>query len=147
MKVARNEKRKKLLGFSFYTNIGNFEAFLWNLNLSTKHLFWRCVIIYYCMDGLPSKFAPKCAQIRSTLTSVLEAASSGFFAQLACKLCRQCIERSPSYIASIICSIYLCTYVYSCISTFYLPLKVHFTVPLLLLLPASLCLLNKAGHL
>ena len=46
MKVARNEKRKKLLGFSFYKNIGNFEAFLWNLNLSAKHLFWRC-------EGLP----------------------------------------------------------------------------------------------
>ena len=43
MKVAQNEKRKKLLGFSFYINIGNFEAFLRNLNLSTKHLFWRCV--------------------------------------------------------------------------------------------------------
>ena len=43
MKVARNEKRKKLLGFSFYTNIGNFKAFLWNLNLSANHLFWRCV--------------------------------------------------------------------------------------------------------
>ena len=42
MKVARNEKQKKLLGFSFYINIGNFEAFLWNLNLSAKHLFWRC---------------------------------------------------------------------------------------------------------
>ena len=34
---------KKLLGFSFYINIGNFEAFLPNLNLSVKHLFWRCV--------------------------------------------------------------------------------------------------------
>ena len=98
------------------------------------------MIIYYCMGGLPSKFAPKCAQIRSALTPVLEAASTGFFAQLACELCRQCEERSPSYIASIICSIYLCTYVYSCISTFYLPLKVHFTVPLLLLLPACLTL-------
>ena len=42
MKVARNEKQKKLLGFSFSINIGNFEGFLWNLNLSTKHLFWRC---------------------------------------------------------------------------------------------------------
>ena len=42
MKVARNEKRKKLLGFSFYINIGNFEAFLWNLNLSANRLFWRC---------------------------------------------------------------------------------------------------------
>ena len=44
MKVARNEKRKKLLGFSFYINIGNFEAFLWNLTLSAKLLFWRCVL-------------------------------------------------------------------------------------------------------
>ena len=42
MKVAQNEKRKKLLGFSFYINIGNFEAFIWNLNLSTNCLFWRC---------------------------------------------------------------------------------------------------------
>ena len=42
MKVARIEKRKKLLGFSFYMNIGNFEAFLRNLNLSTNRLFWRC---------------------------------------------------------------------------------------------------------
>ena len=42
VKVAQNKNRKKILGFSFYINIGNFEAFLWNLNLSTKHLFWRC---------------------------------------------------------------------------------------------------------
>ena len=48
MKVARNEKRKKL-GFSFYINIGNFEAFLWNLNLSAKHLFWRCE---HCSENL-----------------------------------------------------------------------------------------------
>ena len=45
MKVAGNEKRKKLLGFSFYINIGNFKAFLRNLNLSTKHLFWRCALV------------------------------------------------------------------------------------------------------
>ena len=43
MKVAQNEKRKKLLGFSFYINIGNFEAFLWNLNLSGNSLFWTHV--------------------------------------------------------------------------------------------------------
>ena len=43
MKVAWNEKRKKLHGFSFYVNIGNFEVFLWNLNLRANHLFWRCV--------------------------------------------------------------------------------------------------------
>ena len=33
-KVAQNEK--KLLGFSFYINVFR------NLNLSAKHLFWRC---------------------------------------------------------------------------------------------------------
>ena len=43
MKAAQNEKRKILLQFSFYINIGNFEAFLRNLNLNAKHLFWRCV--------------------------------------------------------------------------------------------------------
>ena len=43
MKVAQNEKRKKLLWFSFYINIGNFEAFLQNLNLSANRLFLRCV--------------------------------------------------------------------------------------------------------
>ena len=42
MKVARNEKRKNLRRFSYYTNIANFEAFFWNLNLSTNRLFWRC---------------------------------------------------------------------------------------------------------
>ena len=36
-------KMKKILGFSFYINIGNFEAFFWNLSLSANHLFWRCV--------------------------------------------------------------------------------------------------------
>ena len=46
MKVAQNEKQKKLLGFSFYINIGNFEGFLRNLNLSAKHLFWTCVCVY-----------------------------------------------------------------------------------------------------
>ena len=44
MKVAQIEKRKKLLGFSFYINMGNFEVFLQNLNLSTEHLFWTCAV-------------------------------------------------------------------------------------------------------
>ena len=35
------KNEKNLLGFSFYINIGNFEANLRNLNLSAKHLFWR----------------------------------------------------------------------------------------------------------
>ena len=42
MKVAQIEKRKKLLGFTFYMNIGNFEAFFRNLNLSANCLFLRC---------------------------------------------------------------------------------------------------------
>ena len=46
MKVARNEKRKKLHGFCYYKNIANFEEFVWNLNLSTIRLFWRCVALH-----------------------------------------------------------------------------------------------------
>ena len=44
LKVARKEKRKKLLEFSFYIDIGNFEEVLRNLNLSAKRLFRRCAI-------------------------------------------------------------------------------------------------------
>ena len=55
MKVAQNEKRKKLLGFPFYINIGNFEAFLWNLNLSTNCLFCRYVPKYPVIEIV---FAP-----------------------------------------------------------------------------------------
>merc|ERR1712001_331049 len=39
MKVALNEKRKKLHGFSFSINIANFEAFLLVFKL-TKNLFF-----------------------------------------------------------------------------------------------------------
>ena len=39
MKVARNEKRKKLCGFSFSINIPNFKAFLQRIKL-TKNLFF-----------------------------------------------------------------------------------------------------------
>ena len=39
MKVALNEKRKKLRGFSFSINIANFEAFLSVFKL-TKNLFF-----------------------------------------------------------------------------------------------------------
>ena len=38
-------KNEKLLGFSFYIDIGNFEAILRNLNFSAKHLFWRCFFV------------------------------------------------------------------------------------------------------
>ena len=38
-KVARNEKRKTLHGFSYTSNIANFEAFRWNISLSANLLF------------------------------------------------------------------------------------------------------------
>ena len=38
-KVARNEKRKKLHGFSYYKNIANFEAFWRDKNFSKNLLF------------------------------------------------------------------------------------------------------------
>ena len=65
MKVARNEKRKKLLGFSFYINIGKFEAFLWNLNLSANRLFWRCV---YKIHNILSNLTDIKESFKSTLT-------------------------------------------------------------------------------
>ena len=39
MNVARNEKRKKLHGFSYYKNIANFEAFWRDKNFSKNLLF------------------------------------------------------------------------------------------------------------
>ena len=45
------KNKKKLLGFSFYINIGNFEAFIWNLNLSTNCLFWRCEYLQKAFFG------------------------------------------------------------------------------------------------
>ena len=38
-KVARNEKRKKLQGFSYYKNIANFEAFWRDKNFSKNLLY------------------------------------------------------------------------------------------------------------
>ena len=38
-KVARNEKRKKKYGFSYYKNILNFEAFWRDKNFSKNLLF------------------------------------------------------------------------------------------------------------
>ena len=43
LKVARNEKRKYLLGFSFYINIENFEAYLCRKTLSTNLFFLKSV--------------------------------------------------------------------------------------------------------
>ena len=44
MKVARNEKRKKLHGFSYCENVANFEAFWRDKNFSKKLLFLGSVI-------------------------------------------------------------------------------------------------------
>ena len=44
MKVALNEKRKKLCGFSFSINIANFEAFLSVFKLTKNPLFWKSVV-------------------------------------------------------------------------------------------------------
>ena len=44
IKVARNEKRKKLLRFSFSINIANFEVFRWTKKLISNLFFLKSVI-------------------------------------------------------------------------------------------------------
>ena len=44
MKVALNEKRKKLHGFSFSINMANFEAFWGVKKLSANLSFFKCAI-------------------------------------------------------------------------------------------------------
>ena len=46
MKVARNEKRKKLLGFSFSINIANFEAFWGVKKLSANLSFFKSAPLF-----------------------------------------------------------------------------------------------------
>ena len=43
LKVALNEKRKKLRGFSFSINMANFEAFRWTKKLISNLLFLKSV--------------------------------------------------------------------------------------------------------
>ena len=45
LKVARNEKRKKLSGFSFSINIANFEAFCWTKKLISNLFFLKSVLL------------------------------------------------------------------------------------------------------
>ena len=47
MKIALNEKRKKLRGFSFSINIANFEAFLSVFMLTKNPLFLKQPLINY----------------------------------------------------------------------------------------------------
>ena len=44
------KNKKKLCGVSFYQNIANLEAILWNLILRANHLFWRCDIWRWVHD-------------------------------------------------------------------------------------------------
>ena len=44
LKVALNEKRKKLHGFSFSINIANFEAFRWTKKLISNLFFLKSVL-------------------------------------------------------------------------------------------------------
>ena len=43
LKVAQNEKQKKLRGFSFSMNIANFEAFRWRKKLISNLFFLKSV--------------------------------------------------------------------------------------------------------
>ena len=44
-KVARNEKRKNLHGFSYIKSMANFEAFCWNFSSSTNPQIVRITAI------------------------------------------------------------------------------------------------------
>ena len=45
LKVAQNEKQKKLPGFSFSINIANFEAFLQTKKLISKFFFLKSEVV------------------------------------------------------------------------------------------------------
>ena len=47
LKVALNEKRKKLPGFSFSINMANFEAFRWTKKLISNLFFLKSVYVFY----------------------------------------------------------------------------------------------------
>ena len=55
MKVALNEKQKKLCGFSFSINIANFEALLLVFKLTKNLFFWRVQCVFYTKVELISK--------------------------------------------------------------------------------------------
>ena len=54
MKVALNEKRKKLHGFSFSKNIANFEAFLLVFKLTKNLLFLKSAVAIHSNSQLLS---------------------------------------------------------------------------------------------
>ena len=53
IKVARNEKRKKLFGFSFSINIANFEAFFLVKKLSANLFFQKSVLELLFVNMMP----------------------------------------------------------------------------------------------
>ena len=55
MNVARNEKRKKLHGFSFSINIANFEAFRRSKKLISNLFFLKSDIVHSNVSGLNPK--------------------------------------------------------------------------------------------
>ena len=59
-KVARNEKRKKLHGFSYYKNIANFEAFWQDKNFNKNLLFLGSVKCLSTPSYLSSLFKMIC---------------------------------------------------------------------------------------
>ena len=58
MKVARNEKQKKLHGFSFSINIANFEAFRWTKKL-ISNLFFLKSVSTFIKCNIRQKYDPK----------------------------------------------------------------------------------------
>ena len=57
LKVAQNEKRKKLRGFSFSINIANFEAFRRTKNLISNLFFLKSGFVKKWMEwNLPPKY-------------------------------------------------------------------------------------------
>ena len=56
LKVARNEKRKKLHGFSFSINIANFEAFRWTKKLISNLFFLKSVHVCNVLHTYISTF-------------------------------------------------------------------------------------------
>ena len=45
LKVAKNEKRKKLRGFSFSISVANFEVFCWTKKLISNLFFLKSVLL------------------------------------------------------------------------------------------------------
>ena len=56
LKVALNEKRKKLRGFSFSINMANFEAFCRTKKLISNLFFLKSEVLYFCISTCFTNF-------------------------------------------------------------------------------------------